>query len=597
MNTAEAGIHPLVNAAEPRAIAESWARDFELAASAGQVGAADALFVGGGWWRDILSTGWDFRTAEGEGQLREMLSAAGSAGYRTVRVAEAPAPTLDNLGRDGHCILAMLEVETGVGIGRGVVRLRQDSFGDWKAWTLVTALDDITGHEQARGHRRPLRTPAASTTSRENWADSRAKTQQFEDTTPDVVIIGAGQGGLMVAAHLGFWGVSTLIVDRNERVGDNWRGRYRSLVLHDAIWADHLPGLPFPDSWPVYMPKDKLGDWLEFYASAMELNVWNSSSVVASTFNDAEQRWDVVIRRADGSERTVHPRHVVMATGIHGTPKIPDIPGRDAFRGPVVHSSEYTGEEVVAGNRALIVGAGNSAHDVAQDLSKRGFAVTMVQRSSTYVVAQKTNYDFTIGRLFHEDGMATEQADLLGASFPYRLALQRAVTQTAEMAELDSEMLRGLDAADYKYDLGIEGAGGLSKILYGPGGYYIDVGCAQLIIDGRVQITHAGVAELTADGARFDDGTTGEYDIIVMATGYTTLRDTARLVLGDTEADRCGPVWGLDEEGEIRGMWRPSGHPGMWFMGGPLYIARFHSRFLALQLHADLLGLRSRAAG
>jgi putative flavoprotein involved in K+ transport len=250
----------------------------------------------------------------------------------------------------------------------------------------------------------------------------------------------------------------------------------------------------------------------------------------------------------------------------------------------------------VGGNRAVIIGAGNSAHDVAQDLHRRGFDVTMVQRSSTYVISQQTNFDLTIGRLYHEGGMPTDDADLLGASFPYHLSLQRAVALTNEMASRDRDMLDGLERAGYTYDLGIGGAGGLSKILHGPGGYYIDVGCARLIADGEIAVTHAGVERFTADGVQFDDGSRGDYDLVVFATGYTTMRDTARSILGDEAADRCAPVWGLDEEGEIRGIWRPTGHPGLWFMGGPLYIARFHSRFLALQLHADVLGIPSSVA-
>ena len=107
----------------------------------------------------------------------------------------------------------------------------------------------------------------------------------FESSQPDVVVIGAGQGGLAVAANLGLLGVDTLVLEKNERVGDSWRKRYRSLVLHDPVWADHLPYLPFPASWPIYAAKDKIADWLEFYASAMELNVWTSTEILSSAYD------------------------------------------------------------------------------------------------------------------------------------------------------------------------------------------------------------------------------------------------------------------------------------------------------------------------
>ena len=572
-------------------IALAWADAFADALIARDPTGAD-LFLEDGWWRDILATSWDFSTARERDRIAGRIASPARPSFLRFRIADAIAPRTEDFGPEGEGILAFVSFETSVGSGRGVLRLREESPGRWKAWTLLTALEDVTGHEQARGPLRPHRAPGIRPSSRENWRDLRARAEDFADTEPDVLIVGGGQGALMVAAHLGFWGVGTLVVERNPRIGDNWRNRYRSLVLHDAIWADHLPGLPFPDSWPVYMPKDKLGDWLEFYASAMELNVWTSSSLEESTYDDATGRWTVRIRRGDGSIRELHPRHVVMATGIHGLPKLPDVPGLDEYTGTLVHSSAYTGDEELAGTRALIVGAGNSAHDVAQDLHRRGIAVTMIQRSSTYVISQKTNFDLTIGRLYREDGLPLEDADLLGASFPYSLALERAVGLTQEMARRDRAMLDGLARAGYAHDLGIEGGGGLSKILHGPGGYYIDVGCAQLIIDGEIGITHTGVARFTEDGVEFVDGTREAYDLIVLATGYTTMHDAAGELLGTGVADRCDPVWGLDQEGEIRGIWRPTGHPGLWFMGGPLYIARFHSRFLALQLHADILGLR-----
>lgn len=578
--------------AETADVVESWLGAFSKSMITRDAGGVEELFLTDAWWRDLLTLTWDFGTVHGTSEIAGLISDVGRTAYLSIGIdPDAAAPSRETTDPEGECILAFVLLRTTVGTGRGVLRLRQDTDGRWKAWILFTTLQDITGHEQARGERRPLRSPLNSSGSRENWHDLRQRQFNFSDTEPEVLIIGAGQGGLMTAAHLGFWGVGTLVIDRNAKVGDNWRSRYRSLVLHDAIWADHLPGLDFPDSWPVYLPKDKLGDWLEFYASAMELNVWSGTELLDSEYDDETGSWRVRVRRADGSERIISPRHVVFATGVHGTPKTPNIPGMNEYRGTIVHSSAYTGEEAPAGTRALVVGAGNSAHDVAQDLHKRGFEVTMIQRSSTYVISQKTNFELTIGRLYHEGGMRTEDADLLGSSIPFHLSLQRAVAQTAKAAEMDREMLDGLTHAGYRYDLGVDGAGAISKILNGPGGYYIDVGCAELIADGKIAMTHSGVGRFTSEGVVFEDGKSGSFDLVVLATGYTTMLDTARKVLGNEAADRCKKVWGLDENGEISGIWRPSGHPGLWFMGGPLYLGRFYSRFLALQLHASALEL------
>ena len=94
-----------------------------------------------------------------------------------------------------------------------------------------------------------------------------------------MAIIGGGQGGIALGARLRQLGVPAVIIEKNPRAGDSWRNRYRSLVLHDPVWYDHLPCIPFPAHWPVFTPKDKMGDWLEAYVKLMELNYWTSSEV------------------------------------------------------------------------------------------------------------------------------------------------------------------------------------------------------------------------------------------------------------------------------------------------------------------------------
>lgn len=584
--------------AQAESLVAAWLEDFG-AVLRGDPSSVAELFAADSWWRDLLAVSWDFQTVRGADAIAEAFAEVISAeSFLSVsRGDRNEAPLTIQNADDGLLIEVLFEFVTTTGPGRGVLRLREER-GRWRAWTLMTALRDFTAGEQRRGARRPLRLPEqAPVDPRLNWLDGRKRKVEFIDESPEVLIIGSGHCGLMTAAHLGFWGVSALIVEQNARVGDNWRNRYHSLVLHDAIWADHLPGMPFPDSWPVYTPKDKLGDWLEFYASAMELNVWTSSSLEGASYDDATGRWTVRIRRADGQIRTLHPAHVVIATGVHGEPRIPAFPGADLYQGVVVHSSAYRGDEVAAGGRALVVGAGNSAHDAAQNLHRNGVDVTMIQRSSTYVMSQKANYELSIGKLFYEGGRPTDDADLLSASFPHPLTLLRAVDQTRQMAEIDKEILAALEKVGYRYDMGINGGGGPSKILAGPGSYYIDVGCCQLIADGEISLSHSGVESFTATGVVLEDGTALDVDLVVLATGYTNMREVARRLLGDAEADRCRPVWGLDEGGEISGIWRGSGHPGLWFMGGPLHLARFYSRYLAMQMTARVRGINTAADG
>jgi len=576
---------------EVAGIAQRWLEDFSTAMDAVDVDAIELLFRSDGWWRDLLALTWDFRTFRGTPAIRAAMNEhRNDAGLTKFTLTRDKAPQLVSRSPSPQSIEALFDFESTVGQGRGVVRLTPDGVGSWRAWTLLTTLQELHGHEQARRTRRPARVPDEGAGPGGNWSDWRQRISEFNDTEPDVLVVGSGHCGLGVAANLSLFGVTTLVVEKNPRIGDNWRQRYKSLVLHDPIWADHLPYMPFPESWPVHTPKDKLADWLEMYASAMDLNVWTDTQLLGSSYDDHTGRWSIQVRRGDGPLRTLHPAHIVLATGVHGEVRMPEIDGMDQFRGRILHTSQYSGGEAQPGTKAVVIGAGNSAHDVAEDLHRSGADVTMVQRSSTYVMSQKNGLPTLYGALFYEGGPPIEDADLLGASFPYLLALERAVHQTQVIAEMDRDLLDGLQRAGFRTDLGVNGGGGLSKILSGPGSYYLEVGCSQLIADGKIGVTHAGIARITETSVVFDDGTSLDADVIILATGYANMRETARRLFGDELADRCDPLWGLDSEGEIKSMWRSSGHPGFWFMGGPLYIARFYSRYLALQIQAIVKG-------
>ena len=227
-----------------------------------------------------------------------------------------------------------------------------------------------------------------------------------------MLVIGGGQSGLCIAARLKQLQVDTLIVDRELRIGDNWRNRYHALTLHNQVQVNHLPYMLFPPNWPTYIPKDKLANWFEAYVESMELNYWTATEFEGGSYDENEQRWSVVLRRADGSKRIMHPRHVVMATGVSGIPSVPDIPSLQNFAGTVIHSSQYIDGEEWRGKKALVIGTGNSGHDIAQDLHSSGADVTLVQRSSTLIVsiepsAQLVYAPYNEGTLDDNDLIAT----------------------------------------------------------------------------------------------------------------------------------------------------------------------------------------------
>lgn len=572
-----------------RDIASVWLEDFGSALERADVAAA-SLFQPEGWWRDLLTFTWDLRTFHGTGRilaaLEETVSRTAPSGFA---LEEGREPELDE---DSQVVTALFRFETGVARARGLVRLTPTGGDSWKAFTVLTAMDELKGHERRAGHDRPKGTPHGENRGKENWLDQRRAEREFEHGDPQVLVIGAGQAGLSLSARLGQLGVETLLVEKNERIGDSWRKRYHSLVLHDPVWYDHLPYLPFPSHWPVFSPKDKLADWFEAYADAMELNVWTGTEFLGGHYDEEAHRWTVTLRRPGGTERTLNPSHVVLATGMSGVPYVPELAGADDFTGTIVHSSRHSGSEGFADKTALVVGCCNSGHDIVQEFYEHGADVTMLQRSSTYVMSSENGIAVLFAGLYEEDGPPTHDADLIFASMPYPWLAELHKGATQEIAERDRELLQGLEGQGFKLDFGDDGSGLFMKYLRRGGGYYINVGCSELIANGKVEIKQGvEIDHLTNDGVVFTDGTSMQADVVVLATGYENMRESARQLLGNAVADRCQPVWGLDDEGELRTMWRRSGHPAFWFMGGNLHQSRHYSQFLALQIKAAEEGL------
>jgi cation diffusion facilitator CzcD-associated flavoprotein CzcO len=571
----------------------TWLDDHASAMESGSVERVLTTLVDGAWWRDLLALSWDLGTYEGSdlisGLLDEHLRSARPSSF-----ASDPAFGPVDSTSDAGTITGFFTFETPTAWCRGVATLTEID-GTWRAASVMTGMEDLKGQERALGTRRPTgprHLPGARTSH--NWKDQREERVAYHDREPEVVVVGAGQGGLALAANLGLMGIDTLVIEKSERVGDGWRKRYHSLVLHDPVWADHLPYLPFPQSWPIYSAKDKIADWFEFYAEAMELNVWTRAEMHDSSYDAASGRWTLAIRTPDG-ERVLHPQDVILATGAAAEVNLPEFPGREAFAGVSYHSSGHSSGGDWTGKKAVVVGACNSAHDIAQDLYESGADVTMVQRSSTYIMSQEFGIPALFGANFVEGGPPTEYADLMASATPWPRVLELAVEGTKTTAELDADLLASLDAVGFKRNDGPGGTGLMGYALARGGGYYIDVGCSQLIAERKIHLAQgSGLAEFTANGVRLEDGRELDADLVVLATGYKNMRETARRLFGDEVADACRDVLGIGEDGEIGGLYRPTGAPGFWFMGGPLAWVRIYSKHLALQIAARQKGVVPR---
>jgi hypothetical protein len=562
-----------VDAGTLATVTNQWLARFEAALGSRDAARLEALFHAESHWRDVLALTWRIQTVSAPAAIVAALlrTEQRASGFGVDPQRTAPR----HVTRAGtKCIEALFRFRTVGGQANGVVRLLADGATEPKAWTLFTALDELEGHEEQR--------PSGQSYSRDfsgpNWLDLRKAAAAYADREPTVLVVGGGHAGLSTAARLTHRGIDTLIVDRWPRVGDNWRTRYHALTLHNQVHVNHLPYMPFPPNWPVYIPKDKLANWFEAYAEAMELNYWTETEFQGGTYDESAGRWTVTVQNA-GEKRVMHPRHVVMATGVSGIPNIPDIPELRGFRGKVLHSSEYGDAAPWKGKNVLVLGTGTSAHDIAQDLHSAGAKVTIVQRSPTLII----NCDPSAQLVYslYSEGPPLEDCDLITASVPLAVSRRTHQLATQHAKELDRELLERLEKKGFRLTDGPDGTGWQFMYLTRGGGYYFNVGCSELIVEGKIGLAQYGELEKLLPHA----------DLVVLATGYKGQEALVRKLFGPEVATRVGPIWGFGEGQELRNMFTRTAQPGLWFIAGSFAQCRIYSKYLALQIQARELGL------
>ncbi len=592
MDDVPLSVHEFQAAEQAKREAEAWLLSFEAALRSCDATRISDLFHADCHWRDVLAFTWHLSSNQGEAvgaALAREQGRVGAHGFHLPRDRRAPR-RVTRLGIDS--VEALFEFETAVGRGAGLLRLSAapDGDGEMRAWLLSTILRELRGHEERVGARRPSGAAYSRNFGGDNWADMRRRAVAYEDREPAVLVVGGAQSGLAIAARLNQLGVDTLVVERWPRIGDSWRRRYHSLALHNSSHINHLPYMDFPPTWPTYIPKDMLGNWFEFYADAMEINCWTDTEFVGGTWDELDRCWSARVRRADGSERVLRPRHLILANGVSSVPFVPDLPGLLDFAGTVVHAEEFDTGASWEGKNALIIGTGSSANDIALDLHSHGVNTTLVQRGATTVVS--IDPSARLNEAVFDEGNALEDSDLIISSPPPALVIQSYKAVTKRMAKLDEALIAGLKSIGFKHDFGEDETGHQMKYFRRGGGYNLDAGSSALLIKGELGLLqYDRIERFVADGARLSDGTTVPADLIVLATGYHPQHELVRRALGDEIADRVGPVWGIGADGELRNMYVRTPQHGLWFMAGSLPQIRIKSRWLALQIKAVELGL------
>ena len=585
----------------PSEQAQAWLTGFDHALQRRDIDAAVAMMGDDCYWRDLVSFTWNICTQESPAAVRAMLAARLDDVAPSHWQLTGDATTADGVTE------AWFTFETRLSRGKGLVRLING-----RAWTLLTTMVELKGHEEKTGRHRVAGAEHGVHRGRKSWAELKADEAATLGHTvqPEVVVIGGGQGGIALGARLRRLGISHIVVEKNPRAGDSWRNRYKSLCLHDPVWYDHLPYLNFPDDWPVFAPKDKIGDWLEAYVKIMEINYWASTTATGAKFDEASQTWEVTVQR-DGQTVVLRPKELVIALGVSGYPNVPQIPGAETFLGDQHHSSKHPGPEACQGKQVVLLGSNNSAHDICAALWEQGVDVTMVQRSSTHIAPSASLMELALGGLYSEDAIAAgvdhHKGDLIFASLPYKIMAPLQVPVYDEMKRRDADLYNRLEKAGFMLDFGVDGSGLFMKYLRRGSGYYIDVGASELVANGSIKLkSRTTIERINPKSVTLTDGTELPCDVLVYATGYGSMNQWLAGLISPAVADRLGKVWGLGSdtpkdpgpwEGELRNMWKPTQVPHLWVHGGNLHQSRHYSQFLSLQLKARLAGIPTPVYG
>ena len=390
-----------------------------------------------------------------------------------------------------------------------------------------------------------------------------------------------------MAARLKALGMDSLIIEKSDEIGDIWRKRYEYLSLHFPHWPDALPYFPYPKGWPTYTPAQKQGLYMQWYASALDLNVWTKSTATNAK-QDEQGRWTVTINKEGKESRVLHPKQLVMATSLCGLPSMPDVRGLDRFKGTIRHSSAHDSSRGF--KKVCVVGTSSSAFDTAYDCSRRGIDVTLLQRSPTYVMSLTHSVPRILGGYAPDsrtrDIPKLEEQDRLFFATPCGPGEELGRRNAKVLEDLDKPLLDGLNAKGLRTWRGQRNTGNATLGQTRNGGFYFDADACKEIIDGKIKVEQGYIDHFTEDKAVLSGGREREFDLVVFATGFTNTIESIRATLGDEIASRVGPIWGVDEEGEAKTAFRESGVPNLWIMVGFLPMTRYVSKLLALRLKA-----------
>ncbi|KAH8809404.1 hypothetical protein F5884DRAFT_706884 [Xylogone sp. PMI_703] len=449
----------------------------------------------------------------------------------------------------------------------------------WKIWILSTKLENLDLHPENEAL---LQSP-------------KRQLDVLETIETDVFIVGGGNAAVTLAARLKALGVDSIMVDRNARVGDNWALRYDSMRFHVPTSFCELPYMRYGAELqtPHLLTKDDLAEQVRRYVTAFNLNTVNSVEIIQTT-QMPDKRWSIRFQTPLGICTAV-AKHLVQATGIGSQkPYLPPMADEKLYNGITMHSQQYRNANELkkqGASSVLVIGSANTAFDILEECHMVGLQTTMVARSATYICP----LEYVLNKVSlgsYDNGV--EASDALFLTLPSVVDGQLARDLFRHLASQEPNRYTALAEAGFPvFDSCDASAALLHNLIERAGGHYVDTGATALIVEGKAGIK-AGVEPVgyTATGLLFTDGSTAEADAVIWCTGFADkdTRDTvAEILKAKLPVDA---TLGVDQEGEIRGMWkRHLRVDNYWVMGGYTQQHRWHSRTLALQIKAALEGV------
>lgn len=539
------------------------------------------------FWRDVLVLTSTFRTFSGSSRVvaawTELLKVRKGSKFKLspngATVIRAGATSWVQADFGFECATQPLR------IGSGILRAVPDNSGNWKIWTISTMLEQVPqlgDVELLQPRSEPL----------QGMNGTPEDIDVGKNMSYDAIVVGAGMAGLSMCGRLQALGVSYIALESYPEIGCNWSERYESFKLHTSRASSHMPcETTWPaDKYPYFLSGKHLAEGYQRYVKKYGLNVQTSSRVEKATWNKQDKIWTVTIKSKNGIEN-MRARHLVLAIGAGGSvPKMPVLPGQEEFQGTVLHSVNYRNAKGWKGKKGVIIGTANTAHDVAEDMLDAGLnSVTMVQRNATPILRIQY-YRHALDGVYNDE-IPTAQSDRLWlTATPSPITRLLILQLMAHLASQDDEYFDALDRAGFKNVRICD----LSHILFERfGGHYLDVGASAKVAQGLIKVkSDALLTGFTKHGLQFSDGSTLDADVVVFATGFeSNMRMIASKLLEEEVAENLDDFMHFDAEGEVIGAWKPMKQPNIWYAGGDITQARLFSRFLALEIKADLEGV------